>query len=345
MGMRAWDVDALDDPAHLERHDPALRRAAEWGARVRMCAEAARPLAERLAAGLHDRPRAVIAVGNENRLLRATLEMTCPVPFVAWPFEQLPPWVGPLDIVVGQFTGAAPAAHEAAVGPAAVIAEATRRGADVLMVVSAEAFDGPPPRVRYGDLVVSPTDDHVAIAVSLLALLGGRGLAPTVDPDAVAAALDETAVRCGPARPLADNPAKAAAAAMAGAPCVFWGGSVLAARAARRGAEALREATGVAATAGTFAQVWPIVRDTAPRDIFADPDDGAAARPVLVILDDGAGDAEAQRARARLEQAAVERDIRIVELAHTTGHEVTRFAALWAQAQFAATYVAVGRSA
>ena len=62
---------------------------------------------------------------------------------------------------------------------------------------------------------------------------------PQADAELVAEALDEVAVSCSPHRDLAVNPAKMLAIAMADATPLVWGGSVLAARAARRVAESL----------------------------------------------------------------------------------------------------------
>ena len=47
-----------------------------------------------------DRPRGILVLGNEARLVRAVLEPACPVPFMAWPGPGLPAWVGPLDLAV-----------------------------------------------------------------------------------------------------------------------------------------------------------------------------------------------------------------------------------------------------
>ena len=73
------------------------------------------------------RPRAVIAAGPDSRLLRAVLEPSCPVPFVAWPGPALPGWAGSLDLVVCS----RPTASDA--GAASAVAEAVRRGCQVVV--------------------------------------------------------------------------------------------------------------------------------------------------------------------------------------------------------------------
>ncbi|MDO5500655.1 MAG: hypothetical protein Q4F67_13345, partial [Propionibacteriaceae bacterium] len=94
--MAGFDDARLEDEDWLARIDAPLRRLAEAGARLRREADAA----PELHLNTDDRPRAVVAAGSEARLIRAVLEPTCPVPFVAWPTHGLPGWVGPLDLVV-----------------------------------------------------------------------------------------------------------------------------------------------------------------------------------------------------------------------------------------------------
>ena len=96
--MAEFDDSRLDDPEALRAGDGVLRPLAEAGARLRR--EVASAEAALSGLGNEGRPRAVIAIGPEARLLRAVLEPVFPVPFVAWPNLGLPGWVGPLDVVV-----------------------------------------------------------------------------------------------------------------------------------------------------------------------------------------------------------------------------------------------------
>ena len=112
------------------------------------------------------------------------------------------------------------------------------------------------------------------------------------------------------------------AIALADANPVVWGGSVLAARAARRVAESLRRASGRTALAGDVEQVLPVLEATPRRDVFDDPfsDDPPERRPVLLVLDDGSDDPLARESRGRLQAAAAERGIRVETIA-TDGRE------------------------
>ena len=101
-----------------------------------------------------------------------------------------------------------------------------------------------------------------------------------------------TRSRC-PARPSADlagNPAKELAIVLAEATPLVWGGSVLAARAARRIAEALRRASGRAALAADADHLLPVLAAaaTAPTRSPTRSPTGRprTARPALVLLDD-----------------------------------------------------------
>ena len=52
---------------------------------------------------------------------------------------------------------------------------------------------------------------------------------------------------------------------------LVWGGSVLAARAARRVAESIRRASGRTALAGDAEHLLPVIEAARPRDVFDDP--------------------------------------------------------------------------
>ena len=61
---------------------------------------------------------------------------------------------------------------------------------------------------------------------------------------------------------------------------LVWGGSALAARAARRVAESIRRASGQSAIAGDAEHLLPVIEAARPRDVFDDPfaDDERRAR-------------------------------------------------------------------
>jgi hypothetical protein len=286
------------------------------------------------------RPRAVVAAGPDSRLLRAVLEPWCPVPFVAWPGPSLPGWAGALDLVVvlapdGSDTGAASA-----------VAEAVRRGCRLVVACDPDSLVGQHVVGRDATLLPTTAGDQLAMAVVLLDLLDRLDLGPRTSAEGVAVALDDVAIACSPFRDLSVNPAKLLAIALADGTPLVWGGSVLAARAARRIAESLRRASGRAALAADAEHLLPVLRATRPRDLFADPFAGDESpdelRSVLLVLDDGSDELPVREQRGRLEEAAHEHDVRVETVAATEGEDVARYAALLATGTYAAAYLKVG---
>lgn len=332
-----FDDSWLDDPQAWSGADPVLRRLAEAGARIRReCAEAAEPIA---ALGELPRPRAVIAAGSEARFIRAILEPVCPVPFVAWPTHGLPGWVGALDVVVVMAADAAPA------GLIATVHEAVRRGAQLVIACPRASLIAEHAAASSTVLLPTGTADPLAAAIVMLAGLHEMALGPEVRPDLVADAMDLVAEDCSPYADVSINPAKDIALGLADAQPLVWGGSVLAARASRRVAEALRAATGRAALAADADDLIPVIDFAIPHDPFADPyEDGVPAdrRPSLLILDDGNTGDLIRSAQARLRAAAERNDVRICVIEHASGSEVERYATLLQTGMFAAVYLAVG---
>lgn len=336
--MTTWfDESRLDDHHVLEAHDHVLRALAESGARVRRGAgEAGSELAAAAAAGRdQERPRAVIAVGPDSRLLRAVLEPVCPVPFVAWPGASLPGWAGSLDLVVVL----APEGADLAV--AGSVAEANRRGCQVAVACPPKSVVAEHAEGRWSRILPVTSGDPLAAAVLMLSHLADVGLGPDLRVEDVADALDQVAIDCSPHRDLATNPAKLLAISLADATPVIWGGSSLAARAARRIAESMRRSSGRAAVAGDVDQVLPLLEAARPRTVFDDPfaDPDAEDRPVLVILSDGTDSDAVVQQRHRLESTAAERGVRVELVTVEGGSEVTRYASLLLQGRYAATYL------
>ncbi|MFT3875481.1 MAG: SIS domain-containing protein [Propioniciclava sp.] len=324
--------ERLDDPEVLQAADHLLRPLAQAGARLRrdaVDAEAAIvPLAD------EPRPRAVVAVGPEARLLRAVLEPVCPVPFVAWPSLGLPGWVGPLDLVVvlGGGSAALTCAHEA-----------LRRGSRVLVTAPEDSSLARQSASRATTLLPVSTNDPLTAAIVALLALQEMGLGTPVSASAVAAAMDAVAVEAGHAVDVSVNPAKAVALELADAQPLVWGGSVLAARASRRIAESLRTASGRVALAADASELLPILASTQPRDPFADPFEGATEeRPVLVLVDDGFGDEADDERHEALEHNARVADVRVCTLTHAGGTAMERYATVLAKGRFAAAYLQIG---
>ena len=201
--MATWfDESRLDDPAALTTIDLRLRTLAESGARVRREAHEVHQAIAKLLAKDFSRPRAVIAAGPDSRLLRAVLEPWCPVPFVAWPNPGLPGWAGSLDLVVML----APEGSDP--GSASTVAEAVRRGAQVVVACPPRSLVGEHAVGRDTTLLPTVTGDQLATAVVVLDYLSHIDIGPRADADLVAEALDRVAGACSPHRDLSVNPAK-----------------------------------------------------------------------------------------------------------------------------------------
>ncbi len=339
--MAAWfDESRLDDEVALGAADLRLRTLAESGARVRReSAGAAEPLARAVAtAEQQSRPRAVIAGGPDSRLLRAVLEPWCPVPFVAWPGPGLPGWAGSLDLVVVL----APDGSDA--GAASTVAEAVRRGCQVVVACPPSSMVAEHAAGRWSTILPTSTGDQLATAVVVLSYLDQVSLGPSTDAEEVAAALDEVATVSSPHRDLAVNPAKVLAIALADTNPLVWGGSVLAARAARRVAESIRRTSGRTALAGDAEHLLPVLEATRQRNVFDDPfaDGGGELRPMLVVLDDGSEEPVAREQRVRLEAAAAARGVRVEVVTTEATSEVARYASLLLCGTYAAEYLRVG---
>jgi hypothetical protein len=337
-----FDDSRLDDQDALSAADGTLRALAEAGARVRReSGEAAAAIDESVAGGSGEtRPRAVVAAGPDSRLLRAVLEPWCPVPFVAWPGPSLPGWAGGLDLVVvlapeGGDTGAASA-----------VAEAVRRGCRVVVACPPRSLVAEHAAGRDSTVLPCASGDQLATAVVMLQLLARLDLGPASDPESVALALDDVAIACSPYRDLAVNPAKMLAIALADSTPLVWGGSVLAARAARRIAESVRRASGRTALAGDAEHLLPVIAAAHAPDLFADPFEEVEAegtrRPALVLLEDGADGASTREQRGRLKAAADERRIHVETVTSEAGSDIARYAALLATGTYAAAYLRVG---
>jgi hypothetical protein len=122
-----------------------------------------------------------------------------------------------------------------------------------------------------------------------------------------------------------------------------WGASVLAARASRRIAEAVRTASGRVALAADAGELLPILAAVDRRDPFADPVEGEwEDRPTLVIVDDGYDDETARGRRDALLANAEAADVRVTTIAAPTGSTLSRYATVLASGRFAAAYLQIG---
>ena len=339
--MATWfDESRLDDESALAAFDPRLRALADSGARVRREAGGAAPAIDEAVSQARGqaRPRAVIAAGPDSRLLRAVLEPWCPVPFVAWPGPALPGWAGSLDLVVVL----APDGSDS--GTASAVAEAIRRGCQLVVACPPASLVAEHAAGRWSTILPTVTGDQLAIAVVMLTFLEQVQLGPAADAEQVAEALDDVAIACSPHRDLAVNPAKMLAIALADSSPLVWGGSVLAARAARRVAESIRRASGRTALAGDAEHLLPVLEAARQRDVFDDPfaDAQPERRPMLLVLDDGSEEPAVREQRGRLQAAASSRGIRVETVSSEAPSDVARYASLLLSGTYGAAYLGVG---
>ena len=197
---------------------------------------------------------------------------------------------------------------------------------------------------RWSTILPTVTRDQLATAVVMLGYLDRVHLGPEADAEQVAQALDDVAISCSPHRDLAVNPAKVVAIALADTNPLVWGGTVLAARAARRIAESIRRAIGRTALAGDAEHLLPVLEAAPQRDVFDDPfaDAKPERRPMLLVLDDGSEEPVFREQRGRLLAAASSRGVRVETVSTDASSEVARYASLLLSGTYAAEYLRVG---
>jgi hypothetical protein len=229
-------------------------------------------------------------------------------------------------------------------GSASAVAEAVRRGAQVVVACPERSLVGEHAAGRHVTVLPTVTGDQLATAVVMLDYLAHVHLGPRADAESVALSLDEVATSCSPHRDLAVNPAKMLAIAMADTNPLVWGGSVLAARAARRLAESLRRTSGRSAIAGDAEHLLPVIEATKPHDVFADPfaDEAGDLRPLLLVLDDRSDDPVVREQAGELLAAAARHGVRVETLETDADAEVARYASLLLTGTYAAEYLRIG---
>ncbi|MFT3887334.1 MAG: SIS domain-containing protein [Arachnia sp.] len=331
----AFDDARLEDP-ELVRNE-ALRRLATAGARIRRAA-LSQPLGNNVRG---DRPRGILVLGHEARLVRAVLEPACPVPFMAWPGPGLPAWVGPLDLTVVL------GGYDSSEWVVQCTAEAARRGASLIVAAPEDSQLAAAGSSSATTLIPTQEADPMAAAVAVLAQLGALGLGPVVRPEHVADAADFVAEACSPLRDLSVNPGKMLALELADSLPLIWGGSVLASRASRRIAEALRRACGRPALAADASELDTLLRATPARDTFSDPfDDGDDVRPVLVLLDDALLPDRLRGTADRLRRLADAVGVRVARISsgdvEMEASDVERYVTLLQKGLYGAAYLEIG---
>ena len=299
--------EILQDVDLLRARDPRglLPSVAGAGAQVRETARLTEEAAlERVTAG--GRPRGLVIVARREgavaaSVLRALLGPASPVSVDVVPGPALPVWMGASDIaVVATRTGAG----RYAVTPAY---EAARRG---VAVVGIGAQDAPlhaacaSARAPYVPLPASRVRHTTlwSLLTPMLLLANQLELLPpgTADTEPVAAALDEVAADCGPARESFVNPAKTLALELLDAlPLIAAEGS-LAGAAGERVADQLATLAGLPVTsfrlpdqrvAARTVLAGPLAPGGGQDDFFRDRTDDAGRRlRLLTIRDADAGE-------------------------------------------------------
>jgi glucose/mannose-6-phosphate isomerase len=248
-GGAALAAFRLDDPEIVEAGDPGgmLRQVAASAAQVRTalraCAEA-----DLSALGPDSRPRAIVVAGSGGAggstfacdALAAICGLGAPVQVTGASGYQLPGWIGAADLMIAVSRSGHTAEALALAG------EAARRGCDLVGV----SAPGSPlqelvTRARGTFIPVTTVGPARAmpwaLTVPLLVAAARLGVARIDDTayEAAAVAMEDVSFQCRPSSESFVNPAKSLALDLVGRLPVIWGGSLVAAAAARRFASQL----------------------------------------------------------------------------------------------------------
>jgi glucose/mannose-6-phosphate isomerase len=378
----------LDDPELVEAGDPGgmLRQVASSAAQVRTAVRACDET-DLSALGPDSRPRAIVTAGTGGSAfagdaLAAICGAASPVQVTGVSGYQLPGWAGAADLVIAVSRSGETAEV------LALASEAARRGCDLVGV----AAPGSPlqeltlhargtfiPVTADGPARVTPW----ALTVPLLVIASRLGMA-RVDPaayEATAVAMEDISHQCRPSSESFVNPGKSLALDLVGTLPVIWGGSDLAAVAARRFAAQLAvnakcpSVSGVlpeaahdqvAAFDGPFAPTqepeFPAAEDLRSAESFGDETFGAAAFGELsdpdgaelegsasgaatlrlFLLADLAGEHPAvTRVRTAAATLAAMRGIEVSEIAMDSGEPLRRLASTVQLLDYATVYLGI----
>ncbi|WP_299952252.1 SIS domain-containing protein [uncultured Modestobacter sp.] len=367
--------EVLADLDLLRARDPRglLPAVAGAGAQVRETARLTRETGlDRVTSG--GRPRGIVMVARREgavaaAVLRALLGPASPVTVDVVPGPELPVWMGPSDVaVVATRTGSG----RYAVTPAY---EAARRGV-ALVGIGAE---GSPlhaacanARAPYVALPATRVR-HTALwslLTPMLLLAADLGLLPAdaADTELVAAALDETAAECGPARESFVNPAKTLALELLDALPVIVAEGPLAGAAAGRVADQLATLAGLPVSsfrlpdqrvAARTVLAGPLAPEEGADDFFRDRTDDPGRRLRLLTIRDAdaaehdGGEREARSAGDAMQEVlrvAAAHNVPVSALAEQGGSDqaraersarLARLARQLAVADFSAVYLAL----
>jgi hypothetical protein len=368
----------LDDPELVEAGDPGgmLRQVASSAAQVRTALRACDE-ANLSSLRADNRPRAIIAAGaGSSAFAGDALAVICgtgsPVQVTGVTGYQLPGWAGAADLVIAVSRSGQTA--EAL----ALATEAARRGCDLAAVgapgsplqqVAQSARGTFIPVTAAGPARSMPW----ALTVPLLVIASRLGVA-RVDADvyeSAAAAMEDISHQCRPSSESFVNPAKSLALDLVGTLPLIWGGSPLAAAAARRFASQLAanakypSVAGVLPSAGhdqvavfdgpfapapepefPAAEDFNETMDELSREDIGDLDlNDSGDDPVslqLVLLADEAGEYPAvAQVRAAAASLAVSRGVALTELSLEGSHPLLRLATTVQLLDYASVYLGI----
>jgi glucose/mannose-6-phosphate isomerase len=377
-GGAALAAFRLDDVEIVEAGDPGgmLRQVASSAAQVRTalraCAEA-----DLSALNADTRPRAIVVAGSGGAggaafagdSLAAICGPGSPVQVTSVSGYQLPGWIGAADLVIT----VSRSGHTAEA--LSLAAEAARRGCDLVGVgAPGSPLEELVRRARGTFIPVSTVGPARAmpwaLTVPLLVAASRLGVVRIDDDayEAAAAAMEDVAHQCRPSSESFVNPAKSLALDLVGRLPVIWGGSPVAAAAARRFASQLSANAKYPALVGVLPEAghdqvatfdgpyapppepaFPEAEDFGDLDDFADedadldglsPDDHSLR---LVLLADPAGEhPTVARMRAAAMSLAEVRGIDMSDIAmDTSGDPLRRLAGTVQLLDYASVYLGI----
>jgi hypothetical protein len=383
-GGAAFAAYRLDDPELVEAGDPGgmLRQAASSAAQVRTGVRGARE-ADLSALRPDARPRAIVVAGAgvgalAGEILAAICGLAAPLQVLTVAGNALPGWVGAADLVVA----ASSSGHTAEV--LALAQEASRRGCHLVGVAPAGSPVGQIVTQARGTLIAvrsagTARSSLWTLTVPLVVIAERLGIITVGDGgyEAAATVLEDVSHQCRPSSESFVNPGKSLALDLVGTLPVIWGGSPLAAVAARRFASQLaanaKHPALVGALPGTGRdQVAVFDGPFAPRpepdfpsveaplaDPFADPldpldslgslhaldsldpGDSPLALRLVLLADEAAEHARVRASRRAAAALANARGIDVSELAMEGEQPLRKLAAVIQLADYASVYLGI----
>ena len=376
-GGVALAASRLDDPELVEAGDPGgmLREVASSAAQIRTALRACDET-DLSALRPDTRPRAIIAAGAGSSAfagdaLAAICGTGAPIQVAGVSGYQLPGWVGAADLVIAVSRSGQTAET------LALATEAARRGCDLVAVAAPGSPLHQLAQTARGTFIPVTSGGPArstpwALTVPLVVIASRLGVA-RVDADAyepVAAAMEDISHQCRPSSESFVNPAKSLALDLVGTLPLIWGGSPIAAVAARRFASQLAANAKYPSVAGVLPRAghdqvavfdgpfapapepeFPAAEDLGDaafgeltdEDVVEldEPGEGAVSLR-LVLLADEAGEHEAvARVRAAAASLAVARGVAVSELSMGGPNPLSRLAGTVQLLDYTSVYLGI----